>query len=160
MSSLPTFHDQTTTGDATASHSTNLTSHTPAIANTNTHPTTTTTTSTDPDAITSANNTVGTSDTTGEYRPRLNSEYEPTTSIDQPRGSLSSTVGPFQVPTTDDVSKSEVPPASSVGQQNAPGKGGELGEKAMGALGYGGTSVERPKEEQGIAEKIVNFLGA
>lgn len=156
MSSVPTFHDQTTTGGTTTGHATDSVPHT----HTNTN------IGSDPDAITSASAThdsnINTTDDTsaGEYRQRLNSEYEPTTSISQPRGSLSSTVGPFQVPTTDDVGKSEVPPTSSVGQQNAPGRGGEIGEKAMGALGYGGSTVERPKEEQGVAEKIVNFLGA
>jgi len=91
----------------------------------------------------------------------LNHEHEPRTSISQgKRGSLASTEGPFQVPTTDDVSKSSVPPTSSVGQQNAPGRAGSIGEKAMSALGYGGNHVERPKEEQGLGEKIVNFLGA
>lgn len=154
MSSNATFHDLTTTGDSSLGRTTESTSHTPATTNLTSNT----------DAITPANaqNTTNTEDvaSTGEYRPRLNSEYEPTTTIDQPRGSLSSTVGPFQVPTTDDVSKSEVPPTSSVGSQNAPGRGGEIGEKAMGALGYGGSTVERPKEEQGVAEKIVNFLGA
>lgn len=93
-------------------------------------------------------------------RDRLNSEYEPRTAVSEQRGSLASTQGPFQVPTTDDVDKSDVPPTSSVGSQNAPHAGGRIGESAMGALGYGGSTVERPKEEQGIAEKIVNILGA
>lgn len=93
-------------------------------------------------------------------RDRLNSEYEPRTEIDQQRGSLASTQGPFQTPTTDDVDKSDAPLTSSVGSQNAPHAGGRAGEAAMGALGYGGASVERPKEEQGLAEKIVNFMGA
>lgn len=44
--------------------------------------------------------------------------------------------------------------------QNAPGKAGDVGEAAMGALGYGGSTVGRPKEDQGISEKIVNILGA
>lgn len=150
MSSLPSFHDQTTTGDTATA-----TSHTAGSTTNDTG-----LTSTDPDAITSASNPNNNTSADG-YRPRLNSEYEPTpASTVQPRGSLSSTVGPFQTPTTDDVSKSEVPPTSSVGQQNAPGRGGEIGEKAMGVLGYGGATVERPKEEQGVAEKIVNFLGA
>lgn len=91
----------------------------------------------------------------------LNHEHEPRSSISQAkRGSLAATEGPFQVPTTDDVSKSGVPPTSSVGQQNAPGRAGSVGEKAMSAMGYGGNHVERPKEEQGLGEKIVNFLGA
>lgn len=62
--------------------------------------------------------------------------------------------------TTEEVDKSGIPPSSSVGQQNAPGKGGKVGEYAMGAFGYGGTHIERPKEEQGLGEKIVNFMGA
>ncbi|KAK5943577.1 hypothetical protein PMZ80_004585 [Knufia obscura] len=86
--------------------------------------------------------------------------HEPRTSVSQEeRGSLAGTKGPFHVPTTDDVNKSNVPPHSSVGQQNAPGAAGSIGEKAMGALGYGGSTVERPKEEQGLGEKIMNFLG-
>lgn len=159
MSSLPTFHDQTTTGGATTSHITDSAPQTHANNNISTDRNVT---QGNPDAITSSSTMHNNADDTSaaEYRPRLNSEYEPTTSISQPRGSLSSTVGPFQVPTTDDVSKKDVPPSSSVGQQNAPGRGGSIGEKAMGALGYGGAQVERPKEEQGVAEKIVNFLGA
>ena len=43
---------------------------------------------------------------------------------------------------------------------NAPGKLGERGENALGAIGFGGAQVERPKEDQGIGEKIANFLGA
>ncbi|KAK4943480.1 hypothetical protein LTR10_016971 [Elasticomyces elasticus] len=43
--------------------------------------------------------------------------------------------------------------------QNAPGKLGETGEAAVGALGFGGSQVGRPKEDQGIGEKIANFLG-
>jgi len=90
-----------------------------------------------------------------------NHEREPRASISQgKRSSLASTEGPFQVPTTNDVSKSDTPPTSSVGQQNAPGRAGSVGETAISALGYGGNSVERPKEEQGLGEKIVNFLGA
>lgn len=91
---------------------------------------------------------------------RLNSEYEPRTQLDQQRGSLASTQGPFQTPTTDDVDRSDAPLTSSVGSQNAPGTGGKIGEATMGALGYGGANVERPKEEQGVAEKIMNFMGA
>ena len=30
----------------------------------------------------------------------------------------------------------------------------------MGALGVGGAGVARPREEQGIGEKIVGFLGS
>ena len=91
----------------------------------------------------------------------LNHEYEPRTSISQSKHDpLAGTEGPFQVPTTDDVSKSGVPPTSSVGQHNAPGRAGSVGEKALGALGYGGNHVERPKEDQGLGEKIVNLLGA
>lgn len=91
----------------------------------------------------------------------LNHEHEPRTSISKGKGnSLASTDGPSQVPTTDDVSKSDIPPTSSVGQQNASGRAGSVGERAMSALGYGGNIVERPKEEQGLGEKIVNFLGA
>lgn len=44
--------------------------------------------------------------------------------------------------------------------QNAPGKLGERGEKLIGAMGFGGSTVERPREEQGLGEKIANFLGA
>jgi len=88
-------------------------------------------------------------------------EHEPHSSISQGnRGPLASTESPFQTATTDGVSKSNVPPTSSVGQQNAPGRAGEVGEKAMSAMGFGGNHVERPKEEQGLGEKIVNFLGA
>ena len=76
------------------------------------------------------------------------------------KDSLSATPGPFNAPTTEDVSKGDVPPSSSVGSKNAPGKAGEVGEKIMGGFGVGGTHVERPKEEQGLGEKIVNFLGA
>lgn len=97
---------------------------------------------------------------TSAWKDRLNSEYEPRTEITQKRDSLSATQGPFHTPTTEDVSKKDIPPSSSVGQQNAPGRGGSIGEATMGALGYGGATVERPKEEQGIAEKIVNLLGA
>lgn len=43
--------------------------------------------------------------------------------------------------------------------QNAPGKAGEIGENAIGALGFGGSSAERPKEDQGLGEKIAAFLG-
>lgn len=64
------------------------------------------------------------------------------------------------MPTTDDVSKSEVPPTSSVGQQSAPGRAGSIGDGALAALGFGGSKVERPKEDQGLGEKIVNFFGA
>lgn len=97
---------------------------------------------------------------TGAWRDRLNSEYEPRTEVTQKRDSLSATQGPFHVPTTEEVSKKDIPPSSSVGTQNAPGRGGSIGEATMGALGYGGATVERPKEEQGLAEKIVNFMGA
>ena len=97
----------------------------------------------------------------GYSRDRLSSVHEPRTSLGaDPSAPLASTEGPFQQPTTEDVSKSEVPPTSSVGSQNAPGRAGSIGENVLGALGYGGTHVERPKEEQGIGEKIVNFLGA
>ncbi|EXJ61900.1 hypothetical protein A1O7_02331 [Cladophialophora yegresii CBS 114405] len=44
--------------------------------------------------------------------------------------------------------------------QNAPGKLGDRGENILGAVGFGGTHVERPKEDQGIGEKIAEFLGA
>ena len=44
--------------------------------------------------------------------------------------------------------------------QNAPGKAGDIGENAIGALGFGGASVERPLKDQGLGEKIVNFLGS
>ncbi|OCT49928.1 hypothetical protein CLCR_07624 [Cladophialophora carrionii] len=44
--------------------------------------------------------------------------------------------------------------------QNAPGKLGERGENILGAIGFGGAAVERPKEDQGIGEKIAEFLGA
>lgn len=44
--------------------------------------------------------------------------------------------------------------------QNAPGKLGERGENILGAIGFGGSVVERPKEDQGIGEKIAEFLGA
>ena len=30
----------------------------------------------------------------------------------------------------------------------------------VGGMGFGGGAVERPKEDQGIAEKITKFLGA
>lgn len=94
-------------------------------------------------------------------RDRLNSEYEPRTEITQQRGSLASTEGPFRAPTTEDAtSSSDVPPASTVSQQNAPHQGGRIGEATMSAFGYGGSTVERPKEHQGTAEKILNFLGA
>lgn len=43
--------------------------------------------------------------------------------------------------------------------QNAPGKLGDRGENILGAVGFGGSSVERPKEDQGIGEKIAEFLG-
>ena len=43
--------------------------------------------------------------------------------------------------------------------QNAPGKAGDVGEKVLGAVGFGGAEVERPKEDQGIGEKIAAFLG-
>jgi len=46
-----------------------------------------------------------------------------------------------------------------VGNKNLPGARGDRGEKILGAMGVGGSQVERPKEEQGIGEKIVNFLG-
>jgi hypothetical protein len=44
--------------------------------------------------------------------------------------------------------------------QNAPGKLGYRGENVLGAMGFGGSKVERPKEDQGIGEKIAEFLGA
>lgn len=97
----------------------------------------------------------------GYSRDRLSSVHEPRTSISSdPAAPLASTEGPFQQPTTDDVSKSEAPLTSSVSSQNAPGKAGAFGENVLSAFGYGGAHVERPKEEQGIGEKIVNFLGA
>lgn len=99
----------------------------------------------------------------GTFEPEahpLYSEYPPRKEIPQDQGPLASTPGPFQVPTTDNLEGTSAPPTSSVSSQNAPGKAGEFGEKVMGALGVGGTHVERPKEEQGIGEKIVNFLGA
>ncbi|KAI1609370.1 hypothetical protein EDD37DRAFT_640518 [Exophiala viscosa] len=43
--------------------------------------------------------------------------------------------------------------------QNAPGKLGDTGESLVGAMGFGGSQVGRPKEDQGIGEKIANFLG-
>lgn len=97
----------------------------------------------------------------GYSRERLSSVHEPRTTLDaDPSAPLASTEGPFHQPTTEDISKKEVPPTSSVSSQNAPGRAGSIGEAAMGAFGYGGSQVERPKEEQGIGEKIVNFLGA
>lgn len=44
--------------------------------------------------------------------------------------------------------------------QNAPGKAGDVGESVIGGLGFGGATVERPREEQGLGEKIVGFLGS
>lgn len=43
---------------------------------------------------------------------------------------------------------------------NAPGKLGDRGENILGSIGFGGAQVERPKEDQGIGEKIAEFLGA
>ena len=43
--------------------------------------------------------------------------------------------------------------------QNAPGKLGERGENGLGAMGFGGSTVEWPKEGQGMGEKLVEFLG-
>jgi hypothetical protein len=43
--------------------------------------------------------------------------------------------------------------------QNAPGRAGSVGEAVLGALGFGGTAVERPREDQGVGEKIVALLG-
>lgn len=182
MSSLPTFHDQTTildpsgsgTGTTSTTAPTNTTtitghSHTQDLtskahtSNTSDYSNTNTNTS---DYTTSNSNTTARtnpdtiSSTTEPPHERLNSVYEPTTEIQQPRGSLSSTTGPFQVPTTDDVSKKDAPLTSSVGQQSAPGRAGSIGDKALSAMGYGGSKVERPKEDQGLGEKIVNFLGA
>jgi len=97
-----------------------------------------------------------------EYRQaplELSHEHAPRREIDQSQDALASTQGPFKVPTTDDVSGSDVPPTSSVGNQNLPGARGERGEMILGAAGVGGSQVERPKEDQGIGEKIVNFLG-
>lgn len=72
--------------------------------------------------------------------------------------------GPFQETTSEgEVIKSDdstQEPSSTVGTQNAPGRAGSIGEAAIGALGYGSTTVERPKEDQGLGEKIVAFLGA
>jgi hypothetical protein len=44
--------------------------------------------------------------------------------------------------------------------QNAPGSLGERGENIVGALGFGGSTVERPQKDQGLGEKIAEFLGA
>lgn len=44
--------------------------------------------------------------------------------------------------------------------QNAPGRLGERGENILGAMGFGGAHVERPREDQGLGEKIAEFLGA
>ncbi|KAK5198320.1 hypothetical protein LTR92_002565 [Exophiala xenobiotica] len=44
--------------------------------------------------------------------------------------------------------------------RNAPGKLGDRGENIVGAMGFGGSTVERPKADQGLGEKIVTFLGA
>jgi hypothetical protein len=56
-----------------------------------------------------------------------------------------------------------MPGTESIGRhsisQNAPGKLGKRGENALGAMGFGGAQVERPKEDQGVGEKIVAFLG-
>lgn len=90
----------------------------------------------------------------------LNHEYAPRQEIEPRKDSLASTQGPFHVPTTDNAGSSGATLTSTVGQQNAPGKAGERGESVMGAIGFGGTHVERPKEEQGLGEKIVNFFGA
>lgn len=171
MSSLPTFHDQTTiidpSGNTTAANTTTPT--TTSTTHTRTHqdilPSTTHNTTTPTTANNTSNLAQNETDTISTVpstipRDRLNSEYEPTREIEQPRGSLSSTTGPFQVPTTDDVSKKDVPPTSSVGQQSAPGRAGSIGDGAIAALGFGGSKVERPKEDQGIGEKIINFLGA
>lgn len=81
----------------------------------------------------------------------LDREHESTTETSQPRGSLF---------TTDEGSKQDTQLTSSVGQQSAPGRAGSIGDKTLGALGFGGSKVERPKEDQGLGEKIVNFFGA
>ena len=74
---------------------------------------------------------------------------------DAPRGSLASTS------TSSDPNTETSFPASTTGQAvNAPGKTGVIGENVMGALGYGGSAVERPKEDRGIGEKVAEFLGA
>ena len=100
---------------------------------------------------------------TAAPRERLSSVHEPRTSLTS--GStvtepLASTEGPFHQPTTSNTEKKNAPLTSSVSSQNAPGSAGKIGEAVMSGFGYGGTHVERPKEEQGLGEKIVNFLGA
>lgn len=91
----------------------------------------------------------------------LNDEDEPRTAVSRgKRDSLAGTEHPFQNASKDDGSESDARLTSSVGQRNAPGRAGSIGEKAMSAVGYGGNTVERPKEEQGLGEKIVNFFGA
>lgn len=102
-------------------------------------------------------------DSSADYDRRGSaSVHQPRTSVNDSahRGSLASTEGPFQQPTTDNVSNSDTNAFSSVSSQNAPHAGGTVGENTLGALGYGGSQVERPKEEQGVAEKIMNILGA
>lgn len=93
-------------------------------------------------------------------RDKTQGGNEVTSTNPQARGPLSSTPGPFQDPDAAvHDGKRSAGITSSVGQNNAPGRAGSVGE-ALGALGYGGATVERPKEEQGLGEKIVNFLGA
>lgn len=105
-----------------------------------------------------------TSDDSISAAPRKSSVVEPFTGSTQEAahagrdGSLSTTQGPFQETILQQEGQGGGIPAS-VGSQTAPGRAGSVGEKAMGALGYGGTHVERPKEEQGLGEKVVNFFG-
>ena len=91
----------------------------------------------------------------------------PTSMNTSPHNNLPESSNVVQVPRSNSVSASSDPstethfPASMTGQAvNAPGKTGVIGENIMGALGYGGSAVEWPKEDQGIGEKVAEFLGA
>jgi hypothetical protein len=106
---------------------------------------------TDPDAITSQRqtSTMPTQPTTENY----SDESNPLQSHHRP--SLSAQGGEGAEPLAGEESIGHYSKAG-----NAPGKLGERGENIVGALGFGGSKVERPKEDQGIGEKIAEFLGA
>ena len=61
---------------------------------------------------------------------------------------------------SDPSTEENFPNSTTTSTANAPGKTGVIGENIMGGMGMGGSSVERPKEDQGIGEKIAAFLGA
>ena len=118
---------------------------------------------TDSTAFGRRDNTLGTSDNTTDDTRRgskigmpVDTDVHPHPSLrDDPlRGSTSDPKGLHETGTERGEER------GISGEQNAPGTAGKVGENALGALGFGGASVERPKEDQGIGEKIVKFFGA